>query len=118
MTVSTSNVPAPAFAITKGATEDSTQERRPDFLEELAERARANHRLRWELANPHGTGSSGEAYVELTEVEVIRDVYRMLAAMEQQQVDSYWDAMEALDYEEYLASEFPDDEAASTLPSR
>jgi len=84
-------------------------ESRIDLLDELANKVRANHRWKWERRVSEDPRSARDAYVEMTEMEVTRAVDEQIAALEQQQIESYYYAIELLDYQDALASEFPSD---------
>ena len=56
-----------------------------------------------EVGSKHGT------YVEMTQLGVTRAVDQLLAGLEQQQTQSFYDAIELMDYEDHLALElWPD----------
>jgi hypothetical protein len=80
----------------------ATEEPRIDFLDELANLVRATHRRQWEQGASKAPGNSRserDAYLEMTQGEVRRGVDELLATLEEQQTQSYYDAIELLDYE-------------------
>ena len=86
-----------------------SHEPRIDFVGELANTARANPRVNWELRPSNAPRQNRAPYSERVPIELTRAVDERLAVLEQEEARSFYDAIDLLDYQDALASEFSAD---------